>query len=342
MRKVVFLAFLLCFTTAIQAHTLHLRKNAPRSYTVKRGDTLWKIAKTFLRNPWEWQQLWRANPHLKNPDRLYPGAVIKLRYDGKRGPYVRVTRQGTVRLSPHVRRLPSEYAIPVVPLNLIRPFLSNSQVLDQEVLETAPHVVDFAGDHILGTNGSHIFVADLRAHRNQNFSIFRDEGEYREPFTGELLGHHAMHVADAQVVKPGDFRTPATLVVNHIQVAIKPGDRLLPSTEEDFDLYYLPHPPGIVVDGEVIDFLGQYNLVGRNYIVVLDRGFQNGLRVGDVLGIERPGNVILDPVYHDRRLILPDERIAEAMVFRTFGRVSYALVMNSTRGIRVNDLIVNP
>src|SRR5690349_4891787 len=35
-----------------------LAPDAPDSYTIKRGDTLWDISKIFLRSPWRWPELW--------------------------------------------------------------------------------------------------------------------------------------------------------------------------------------------------------------------------------------------------------------------------------------------
>jgi len=39
---------------------------------------------------------------------------------------------------------------------------------------------------------------------------------------------------------------------------------------------------------------------------------------------------------------LPDERNGLMMVFRTFERVSYALILEITDGVQVGDRLVNP
>jgi hypothetical protein len=39
---------------------------------------------------------------------------------------------------------------------------------------------------------------------------------------------------------------------------------------------------------------------------------------------------------------LPDERNGLLMVFRTFERVSYALVLDISSGVKVGDRLVNP
>ena len=48
-------------------------------YTVKRGDTLSKIAKSFYGNPMKYNVIFEANtPMLENPDKIYPGQVLRI------------------------------------------------------------------------------------------------------------------------------------------------------------------------------------------------------------------------------------------------------------------------
>jgi LysM repeat protein len=54
---------------------------APKAitYTVKKGDTLWGIAKTFLGNGAKYNQIFEANKGIiKNPNLIYPGQVLRL------------------------------------------------------------------------------------------------------------------------------------------------------------------------------------------------------------------------------------------------------------------------
>ncbi|MFH7451097.1 LysM domain-containing protein, partial [Pseudomonas syringae pv. tagetis] len=77
-------------------------------YTVVAGDTLWDISGKFLRLPWKWREIWRANPQVHDPELIYPGDTLALSWvDGQ----LRVTlnrgeSRGTIKMSPRVRSTP--------------------------------------------------------------------------------------------------------------------------------------------------------------------------------------------------------------------------------------------
>jgi len=111
-----------------------LAPNAPDSYTVKRGDTLWDISKLFLKSPWRWPELWGMNmDQIRNPHLIYPGQVLFLeKSDGRARLRVGegdAVPSGTTKLSPRVRGsgLDSD-AIPSIPFNLIEPFLNEAVI----------------------------------------------------------------------------------------------------------------------------------------------------------------------------------------------------------------------
>ena len=76
----------LSFSAFLNADELTLNKNAPKSYIVKKGDTLWDISEIFLNQPWLWPKLWRLNPDINNPHLIYPGDELRLVFDEKGQP----------------------------------------------------------------------------------------------------------------------------------------------------------------------------------------------------------------------------------------------------------------
>ena len=51
------------------------------TYTVVKGDTLWGICKTELKDPYKWVAVWERNPHIKNPNWIYPKDKVTLDLD---------------------------------------------------------------------------------------------------------------------------------------------------------------------------------------------------------------------------------------------------------------------
>ena len=128
-----------------------LNPRHPETYVVQKGDTLWDIAAKFLRDPWNWPEIWQINPQVENPHLIFPGDTLTLVYNDngrpavtvtERGPSVTVASGGGVeRLSPRVRELPLENAIPAIPYAQVQAFLSRSVVLEKKELAHLPYVV---------------------------------------------------------------------------------------------------------------------------------------------------------------------------------------------------------
>ncbi len=348
-----YLLFLFCWILVVTSHAVTLRPDAPARYVVQSGDTLWGIANHYLTNPWEWKALWHANPQIKNPNRLYPGAVIVLRYQGQ-NPYLQVLSNGTVKLSPYIRPIESEEAIPPIPLSDIKPFLNGSLVIDKNSLAHAPFVIAFSTEHMLGAQGDNAYVKDLcPADYNLpsgvtlSYAIYRPCGTYREPGTKRFLGYKTTLIAYAQLVRGGD---PATIEITDIMQGVKLQDRVMPNNHPDFDLFFEPKTPSVTVDGMIIDLLGDFTQGAVGLLAVIDRGKDAGLQPGDVLAVYgKPGLAHNSAYRFDKKppcegqcVTIPPERIGEIMIFRTFTHTSAALVVRSTRAITQFDVVTNP
>ncbi|HEX5419520.1 MAG TPA: peptidoglycan-binding protein, partial [Gammaproteobacteria bacterium] len=77
-----------------------------------------------------------------------------------------------------------------------------------------------------------------------------------------------------------------------------------------------------------------------------NRGTRDGLEPGNVLRAFKEGQVVRDTVDGRRsfgqKVKLPDEPAGIMMVFRVFDRISYALIMEATSDISVQDTVRNP
>ncbi|STY28467.1 signal peptide protein, LysM domain protein [Legionella wadsworthii] len=342
------LLFLLFFFFSTLPYAFSLKSDAPERYVVQPGDTLWSIASQYLHNPWEWKELWHANPKIKNPNRLYPGAVLILAY-AQNNPFIKVLSNGTIKLSPNVRPLPLDDPIPAIPLNDIKPFLNESLILDQDAVSLAPYIVSLVGEHMLGGQGDKAYVKGLHPSKQlpvggvPSYSIFRGGKNYVDPKTKELLGYRADLVGYAELLAGGE---PATILLTSIHQGIKILDSVLINNSPEFNVDFVPKAPLFKVRGSIIDMpngMPSGNVeeaVGG--VAVISLGARDGLEAGDVLGIYKESRKIQDPKRPLYPIRLPPERIGELMVFRVFTKASFALIVRSTRPVYLLYPVTNP
>lgn len=325
-----------------------VRPDHPESYTVVKGDTLWDISGRFLEKPWLWPELWRKNPHIQNPHLIYPGDRIYLvwvdgepqfgleRGDG--GRTYKMSPGGTERLEPTIRSTPLESAIPAIRLEAIESFLVQNRVVTPEELEAAPYVLQGESERLVAGAGDQVFVRGVLPD-GERFSIVRSGPVYTDPESGEVLGLEATYIGLGDSVgQDGDI---ATLRVGEVREEVRNADRILPTEHRSLDAKFYPRAPEVDVAGQVISVFGGVSQIGTFDVVVLNRGEREGLAVGDTLAIFRRGAVVRDPVTREQ-VALPSQRGGLLMVFRTFEKLAYGVVLQADRPLAVGDEVRNP
>jgi hypothetical protein len=354
-------AAIVAASAPVGAQDVRLADNAPQSYTVQKGDTLWDISGKFLRDPWRWPDVWRMNrDQIRNPHLIYPGDVIRLDYvDGE--PRLSVASGGareSVRLSPTARATPLDReAIPTIPPGDIEPYLSRPLVTGADGLKGAAEII--AGrdrDRVVRGDGDRIYVVGIDAKAGDLWHMYRPVGPIRSFDRTATLGFEFRFLGSARVERFGEV---ATLVIENAKEEILVGDRLVPAPREML-VNYVPHAPSRDVDGRIIASARDAVELGRGSIVTIDKGAADGVDVGTVLAIYRGVAPIRDPRpnqeqpvivrYFDQTtwwtptkyLDVPQERTGLMFVFRVFDRVSYAILLNTTDPVQVGDFIRKP
>jgi hypothetical protein len=333
-----------------------LAENAPDTYTVKRGDTLWHISGKFLKSPWRWPELWGMNlEQIHNPHLIYPGQLLVLeKIDGMARLKLGSTVGGvgdTVKLSPSIRSESSDTgAIGAIPMNLIAPFLTDAMIFDANQLLSAPRIVAAQEGHLMLGRGNLAYVSGELGN-TRNWQIFRAPKALVDPDTKEVLGYEARYVGSAERKQDGEGRpgaatgglaVPSTFTITSNKEDAAVGDRLAPATVRDF-APFVPHPPANPVDGKIVSLYGDALSAGSNQIVSLNRGSRDGLERGTVLALWHEGAVTHDKsVEHGALIKLPDERIGIVFVFRVFDRMAYGLVLETTEPTVPGDRVTQP
>ncbi len=233
-----------------------LAPNAPDTYTVKKGDTLWDISGLYLKRPWRWPELWGMNlEQIRNPHLIYPGQMLFLeKIDGRARLRMGRAVGGSVeveRLSPQVRSGPVNAALSSVNLSWIEPFLNEAVIFDTDALLRAPKIVAGTEDQVLLSQGNLAYAVGGEFGPETEYRIFREPRALRDPTTNEVLGFEAAFLGTADFLRPGETRDlgsgrteviPATLRVTSARREIGVGDRLSPVPPRQF-VNYVPHAP---------------------------------------------------------------------------------------------------
>lgn len=375
---------------AVVAADVAIRPDRPDVYVVQKGDTLWSIAGRFLKHPWQWPEIWQANPQIRNPHRIYPGDRLALVYrDGR--PMLAVDGDG--RLSPRVREEPLDEAITAVPLAEVAPFLRRVMIVGEDDERRMPYVVALEENRLRATEGQVVYVRGLDAAPGTAVTVLRPTMKFwdvpeRWPWDSaprradgvsmqgdpvfnrpewywtdtlnwsfrarhaELLGTELLEVAEGEVLRGGD---PATVLVTRGAMEVQKGDRLSTTPVEPFDLTFMPRAPARVPDNfRVMAVSGALRSTGPRGVVALSKGRRDGVENGQVYSVFHPGETVADEIKYpagrvdrmlagrDARVELPEEYVGKVMVFRTFEKMSYGLVVDGIRPVAPYDHLRAP
>jgi hypothetical protein len=345
---------------------------APQRYTVKKGDTLWGISSMYLKDAWNWPDIWYANPAIKNPHLIYPGDVLILGYTQEGRPTLSVERNGQVvteapaaatlssvaaaniaptaaapqqpvvmsnlpvtKLEPQVRYEALSDAVSTVPLDGLRPFLSKTRIVSKSEMEDAGYLLQAEDSRPSMGADAEVYARDLKPSEGTRYTIYHLGDPYVDPDSGDTLGYEATYIGEASVQTWGD---PQKAIITSTAQDARVGDRFLPQTGNGaLDLSFPPHRPAKTVSGQIMAVLGGVAQIGQYDVVVLNRGNSTGVDPGTVLGIYRRGKKS-----DNGSVTMPTERSGTLMVFRSFDKASYALVMQASREIHLKDVVANP
>ncbi len=314
-----------------------LAEGHPDEYVVQVGDTLWDIAATFLKDPWFWPEIWYINPDIVNPHLIYPGDVLGLvTIDGQ--PRVTNVRASAYRMSPQARVTPLTEAVTSIPFEDIAAFISAGIVLEKSQADDLPYLLETRGDHLIASAGNEIYVRGIQNDLpGMRYNVVHVGDKLVDPDDNRTIGYHGIKIGEGSLRQVGD---PATVALTESSQEALIGDRLLPATVS-IPLNFYPRAPSSNIDGRIIAVVGGISLIGQYQVVVMNRGANSGLTVGDVLTVFQTGEEVEDTV-RGGKVKLPDETAGTVMVFMTYDRISYGLVMEATQAIHIHDYVRNP
>ena len=234
------LAFgLLVSLSGLAAAQVMLKDGHPGKYFVKNGDTLWDISARFLEEPWQWPEIWQINEEIRNPHLIYPGDEIRLTYVNgeprlsvKRGVEEKTLPNGTVKLTPKVREIANDEAIPAIPAGAIAAYLKEGLVVSREEIAEAPYIVGGRDRRVIFGEGDTVYARDVKdewADLQRGYGFYRVGEQYVDPDTNEVLGYEARQIGLGRVADHDEDML--TLRVTRSSEDLRIDDRLF-STED--------------------------------------------------------------------------------------------------------------
>ena len=193
--------------------------------------------------------------------------------------------------------------------------------------------------------GNRAFVRGIGSSKVETWFVYRRGGPLVDPESRVTLGYEAIYLGIARIVRAGE---PAVIELTSVAQEIGVGDKLLPAGKPEVPTY-APRAPVSQVKGHIISLYGRDSRLGEygdHTVVSLSLGKSQGIEVGHVVALYRPGATVADVSRpkgsSGAPLVLPNERYGVALVFRVFDRVSYALVMDVKKPVFKQDLVQNP
>lgn len=342
MKKVLLigLGFLAAVALSLQAEqaTTTIKEGSPSEYVVQKGDTLWAIADHFLNQPWQWPKIWYNNPQIENPHLIYPNDTIIVSYVNGL-PQLSIGKRAYEKRSPSVREIDRNDVIAPFPAKIVEDFLSRNQISSDSEINGAPYVLGgIAGRRYAGAEDE-FYVHGLPPETLKRYGVFRQGDSYIDPDSGEILGQHIMKIGVAIVV--GVEENLSTLRVIRAKTAIRRGDRLLKDIKRMSVKEMHPEPMSKVVYGNIIAVENGRNTAGAMDIVALNRGYEEGLEPGNLLGLFTKGER-LKTLKTQSVMNAPERRIGSILVFSVYEKMSHGIILQASQQVISGTIVKTP
>lgn len=366
-------------TVGSYAMAVELRGDHPDEYVVKKGDTLWDIAGRFLREPWLWPEIWQANPQIENPHLIYPGDVISLAYLGGRARLQVTKLSPQVRREP-LDAVPA-VPLADIEAFLRKPRILDQETfeglpyvvgLEEDRLRSTSQQLAYVRGGDFSAGQEFAVVRPTVRYAVHPHPVDGHPRLKRDPYSRakglepqtrgiewayyaasdngfEVLGYEVTELTTGVITRGGD---PATLLLADQGIEVQKGDLLVAVDRRPYDLSFQPRAPrSVPANMRILAQTDRLLYGGPRDVVALSAGAREGIENGQVFSIFRPGELVRDDVEHPHRftanfkrnkVALPDEFVGHVMIFRTFEKVSYGLVMDGIRPVRLEDKIKAP
>lgn len=325
-----------------QPAPLTIKKDAPSTYTVVKGDTLWDISELYLDSPWLWPRLWQVNPEIENPHLIYPGDRLSLIW--KNGQPV-LSVKPMVKLSPKVR-LSDKQPIPTLKEELVLPYLESDRLLSQAKVDSSARVLGSSNGRQYLTQHEALYISGQQS--QSHWGIYRQMATFTRD---KQVAVALKKIASAERVEQNESMT--NLRVTHQVQEILVNDIALPEMdgrEDNLSTTFYPTPSAQGMFADILGTLEGNRYVGEYDVVVLNRGQSDELDQGSMfelyqqgasVGIEKT-NMTHQKGSDGEGVQFPDIHVGNLIVIRPYQYFSLALITQSKQPITTESKVLAP
>lgn len=279
-------------------------------YVAEEGDTLWDIAERFFRDPWYWPILWSFNPHITNPNWIFPGDLV----------YLVPPKPVPTRKEPWVIQ-ESRYSVgPQIEEALAR----RIGFISKETYEGSGVIVNSREEKIMlseADEGYARFSTAKRIKQGDLFVIYRVEGKVEHPVTGKTMGYKVRYIGLARVTSTEKAVAKIYFLRSYEELFRE--DRLAPYAPMVRSV--VPIRNATTVAGNIIATFDDVRILGEYHYVVIDRGSKDGVMPGNRFVIRERGDGI--PALNPRKLDeFPYEINGEVLIIETQENTSLGII----------------
>ena len=311
----------------------------PPVHAVRKGDTLWDISWFYYNNPWEWPRVWSYNPEITNPHWIYPGDQVRLYQDGKAPATAGTGTGGTGGRGPD------------------QPIAARGQAGDgffelrqlafvgNEDLKLAITIDGSPEEKMLLAAGDEVYLAypkERPPRVGQRYSVYLERKRVKHPDTGKDVGAYVKIVGEVEVISVKQDKRARAVILDSVDV-IERGQRVGPLQRQFKNVDQTPAE--VDLEGAIVADISADQLIGARQVVVLDRGAEHRVKVGNKLHVVRRGDAyqkVMGPRSNigknDARY--PARSIGAVMVVQTGKRNSIAVVTRSDKEFGVGDHVL--
>ncbi|KQA25322.1 LysM peptidoglycan-binding domain-containing protein [Vibrio cholerae] len=328
--------------TADEQTPLALKPNAPTTYTVVKGDTLWDISALYLDSPWQWPRLWQVNPEIENPHLIYPGDKLTLFWrDGQPVLSLKPMR----KLSPQVRVLEKQ-AVPTVQEGLVLPYLQSDRLMAKTALQGSVRVIGSSEGRQYLTKQDQLYISGV--HSKKKWGIYREVAQYQRD--DEVMVALRLVAVGELAMTGGNF---SGLSLQEQNQEILANDIALPEIdleERQLSTTFYPQPAPAGSEARILGSLEGSQYAGQNQVVVIDQGRSDGVAQGSMFELYQAAVQVKakqdSSTFLSERsntdVQLPSVKVGALMVIRPYERFSLALITNSSAPISAEVHALSP